>query len=309
VQPPARDEAIMTVLYLILKVAAALLALRYVGWPLAKLLWRGLVMAWPFIKGAWGGVFRAFAGNPVTFLVTMVLFAALGLAAAGHGPLREWLFRPSPDQTRWNNGAFYAAARLGMAVVTSLVLAPLMVAVPRTVLNDRVQGGWGAALRNNLGWLLALQLCITGLLTFSLLASAVGFVRGMIDLIMQIAILILAWRLALVLPAVAIGTPAKSAEARLDASWTTMEGRFWYTFWLFLCTLLPMLVLMTILARLGVPKPPNPPPISLPPPAPLPVTKILLITQGMLGVAQVFTVALGMSAASQLYARMVPKKP
>jgi hypothetical protein len=285
-------------------VAAAL-----VGWPLAKLLWRLLKKAWPFVKESWGGMMRALASLPVSFLLTIVLYAAMGAAMAGMGPLPKWLFRPPAAETGWANGAIYVAARLGVAVVSSLVLAPLLVSVHRVLLRDRVQAGWLGATTNYFCWLLALQLVALAGFSFALLASAVAAVRGMIDLIVQLGILILAWRLVLLGPAVAIGVPAKDAEDRMEASWTVMEGRFWSTIGLFFCVLLPMLVVMVALARLGLPRPPNPPPISPPPPAPPPVTKLLLIGRGLLGMAEVFAAALAASAASVLYARLKPKQP
>ena len=283
-------------------VAAALL-----GWPLAKLVWQGLKKAWPFVKASWGGMMRALASRPLIFLLAILLYAALGAAMAGLGPLPKLLFRPEPDKTAWANGAIYVAMRLGVAVVSSLILAPLLVSVHRVLLRDRVQAGWSATAANYFCWLLALQLVALAGFSFALMASAVAAVRGMIDLIVQLGILILAWRLMLLGPAVAIGVPAKNTEDRMNASWAVMEGRFWSTIGLFFCVLLPVLLVMIVLSRLGLPKPPNPPPISPPAPAPPPVTKLLLIGRGLLGMVQVFAAALAASAASVLYARLKPK--
>ena len=298
----------MTILFLILRVTAALLAARFVGWPLAKLLWRLSLQGWPFCKAAWAGVMRAFGNNPLLFIVTMVLFAAMGAALNGLGHLPRLLFAPEAEKTTWTNGAAYAGMRLGVALLSVGILAPMMVSAHRTVLGDRLQAGWSSALRNYLGWLLALAALASLSLNFSLIASAVGLVRNLMVLIAQIGLLILAVRLALLPSDVAIGVPARSAEARIATSLDIMEDRFWSTLGLLFLTLLPMLVLMFILHRIGVPRIPNPPPIPTPPPAPPPVTKLLLIGRGLEGVAQVFTVALAVSAASQLYARLMPRR-
>ena len=294
----------MTILYLILKVAIALAALRYIGWPLAKILWRLIVQGWPFCKAAWGGVRRAFVARPLDFLLTMIAFAALGVAMAGYGNLPKLLFPPEADKTTWTNGAIYAGARMGVALLSAIILSPLLVSVHRVILGDRLQSGWFAAFRNFLCWMLALQVAVQLAINFSLLASAVGFVRNLLVLIAQISILIVAVGLALLPPDVAIGASARDAEARIDASWTAMTGRFWSTLGLFLLTMLPMLVLLFVLHRVGMPRPPNPPPIPLPPPAPPPVTKLLLIGRGLEGAAQAFAAAVAAAVASVLYARV-----
>ena len=262
------------------------------------------IKVWPIAIAAWRGLGRAFAAQPLTFLVTMALYAGLSAAMAGLGRLPKWLFRYGAEQTTWANGFTYLAAHLAVAVVTSVILTPLVVSVHRTLLTDRVRAPWGAVARNMFFWLLGLQLFFTVLLAAPLIASAVGFVRGLLNLIAQIILVFVIRRLVLLTPAVAIGVPAKSAEDRIDASWTLMEGRFWLYIRLGLLTLAPMQLLLGALNRIGIPKPPNPPPIVMPPPAPLPVTKLLLIGQASAGVVWVILVALAASAVSMLYVRL-----
>ena len=93
----------------------------------------------------------------------------------------------------------------------------------------------------------------------------------------------------------------------MEASWAPMRGRFWQSMWLFGCTLIPLFVLMFVLMKVGLPKPPAVPPISPPTPAPPPVTKLLLIGRGLLGVVQAFAAALAASGASLLYGWMKPR--
>jgi hypothetical protein len=266
------------------------------------------VKAWPIAKAAWGGTLKAFGANPLVFLVAMALFAAMGAAMAGVGHLPRLLFPPEPEKTNWSNGATFAGMRLGVEMLSGVILAPMMVSVHRTILADRLQNGFGAAWRNYLGWLLALMMVAVASLNFSLIASAVGFVRGLLVIIAQIGLLILVWRLALLPADVAVGAPAKSAEARIDTSWAAMEGRFWLTVRILFLTLLPMLILLAILHRIGMPKVPNPPPIPTPPPAPPPVTRLLMIGRALEGAAQAFTVALAVAASSELYARLMPRR-
>src|ERR1700744_2779361 len=103
----------------------------------------------------------------------MAAFAALGVAMAGYGNLPKLLFPPEAEKTTWTNGALYAGMRLGAALLSGLVLSPLMVAVHRSVLADRLQSAWFPAFRNFLGWMLALQAVVVLAISFSLLASAV----------------------------------------------------------------------------------------------------------------------------------------
>jgi hypothetical protein len=265
------------------------------------------VKAWPIAKAAWGGVARAFVSAPITFIVTIALYAALGAAMNGVKPLPKLLFRPEAIKTTWTNGAIYTGMHLGVVLVSTLILAPMLVSVHRTLLKDRVRAGWGAAWRNYTGWLFALTAAALLAACFALLASAVGFVRGLIDFIVLIFTLVLAARLALLPPAIAIGVPEKSTDSRIDSSWMGMEGRFWLFMRVLLMTLVPMLVLLAVLNRIGLPKPPNPPPISPPDPAPPPVTHLLIIGRALHGAVEAFAAALIASATSALYARLKPK--
>ncbi len=257
--------------------------------------------AWPIAKRAWKSTGGAFRRHPVIFLVTLVLNAALA-AEMVRAPVNLLLMRPLPDATTLHTGLVYSGARLAVMLLTSLIVTPLAVCVHRHVLKDEARGSFVSACVNYFFWLAGLQLVFLAGFSYSLLASAVGFVRGLIDIIITIAAAVVTRRLLMLFPAVAAGLPSRGAEDRVETSWQQMEGNLWLTARTALITLAPLLVLAFVFARLGLPRPPAVPPIPPPPPAPPPVTMLLMIGHGLLGVVNALIAAVTAAMASWLFA-------
>ena len=259
--------------------------------------------ALPIAKQAWKSFAAAMIGLLPLVLVTLALAAVLSAAQVASPKLYAILLRPKAEEIKVASGALHVGARLAVIFLFSLIVTPLAVAVHRRILGT--QSAFVPAARNFFFWLFLLQAAFLSAHAFALLASAVGFVRTLIDLIVDIGALIVIFRLTFLWPAVAVGEPCKSAEARMDASWRLSEGRFWLVARTVVLTLLPMLVILFFTARVvgGPPQKPPPAPV-LPPPA---VTAARLVAAGIGGAAMALTIALSAAMTSWLY-RTVGRK-
>ena len=258
---------------------------------------------WSIVQQAWKSFGGAMLGLLPLVLVTLALAAVLSAAQVASPKLYAILLRPKAEDIKVASGALHVGARLAVIFLFSLIVTPLAVAVHRRILG--AQGAFAPAARNFFFWLFLLQAAFLAAHAFALLASAVSFVRTLIDLIVDIGALLVIVRLTFLWPAVAVGEPSKSAEARMDASWTLSEGRFWLIARTVVLTLLPMLVLLYLSARVVAGPPQKPPPAPvLPPPA---VTAARLIAGGLGGALMALTIALGAAVASWLY-RAIGKK-
>ena len=241
--------------------------------------------------------------HPLIFLITMALNAALS-AGQVLKPINLWLFRPATAETTVHTGLVYMGARLGVLLLATLVATPLAVRVHRFVLGREGQESQVAFISvciNYFCWVAGLQLVFLAGYAYSLLASSVAFVRGIIDALVTVAAAVVTRRLLLVFPAVAIGVTSKGAEDRIEKSWQQMTGNLMLAVRAVFLTLLPLIVLLFILAKLGLPKPPAVPPIPTPPPAPPPVTTLLIIGHGLMGAVNALLVAVTAAFASLFY--------
>ena len=253
--------------------------------------------AWPIAKQAWKSFAGAMIGLLPLVLVTLALAAALSAAQVASPKLYAILLRPKAEDIKVVSGALHVGARLAVIFLFSLIVTPLAVAVHRRILG--AQTAFVPAARNFFFWLFLLQAAFLSAHAFALLASAVGFVRTLIEFIVDIGALIVIFRLTFLWSAVAVGEPSKSAEARMDASWTLSQGRFWLIVRTIFLTLLPMLVLLFLTARVvgGPPQKPPPAPV-LPPPA---VTLVRLVAAGIGGAVTALMFALAAATTSWLY--------
>jgi hypothetical protein len=252
--------------------------------------------AWPLAIQAWKSFGAALLGLLPLVLLTIALAAALSAAQVASPRLYTILLRPKAEDIKLVSGLTHVGARLAVILLFSLIVTPLTVAVHRRILAP--QSGFAPAARNFFFWLFLLQAAFLAAHAFALLASAVSFVRNLIDLIVDIGAIIVVFRLIFLWSAVAVGEPTKSAEARMDTSWTLSEGRFWLIARTVFLTLLPMAVLLFVTARVvgGPPQKPPPAPV-LPPPA---VTAARLAAAGLWGAAMTLTFALAASMTSWL---------
>ena len=197
---------------------------------------------------AWGALGRALRAMPKLFfsgaLVTALLtYGAWRLQGAYHG-----LLAGAPDEFR--NGIEFAYT-LVVAACDSIVLAGVAVPVHRLVLLGETGDGivhlfsgrvWRFAF-----WLIALQMCgFVALLPLPLLFGATPLettviVAGMIAFLL--ALTVVAVRLSLVFPAIAIDAEAKG---RLAASWALSRHRFWRLVVTAVFTMVPLLLLMLL---------------------------------------------------------------
>ncbi|MDB5733732.1 MAG: hypothetical protein JWN16_369 [Alphaproteobacteria bacterium] len=259
--------------------------------------------AWPIAIQAWKSFGGALLGLLPLVLVTLVLAGALSAAQVAVPKLYAILLRPKAEDIKVVSGLTHVGARLAVILLFSLIVTPLTVAVHRRILAP--QAGFLPAARSFFLWLFLLQAAFLAAHAFALLASAVSFVRSLIDLIVDLGAIIVVFRLIFLWSAVAVGEPTKSAETRMDDSWTLSEGRFWLIARTVFFTLLPMAVLLFVTARVvGGPVQKPPPAPVLPPPA---VTAVRLIAAGLWGAAMALTFALGASMTSWL-SRAVGKK-
>jgi hypothetical protein len=252
--------------------------------------------AWPIAVQAWKSFAGALAGLLPLVLVTIVLAGTLSAAQVASPKLYAILLRPKAEDIKVMSGLTHVGARLAVIFLFSLIVTPLTVAVHRRILAP--QARFALSARNFFFWLFLLQAAFLAAHAFALLASAVSFVRSLIDFIVDIGAIIVIFRLTFLWSAVAVGEPTKSAEARMDDSWTLSQGRFWLIGRTVFLTLLPMAIVLFVTARVvgGPPQKPPPAPV-LPPPA---VTAVRLVAAGLWGAAMALTFALGASMTSWL---------
>lgn len=254
-------------------------------------------------KRGWASLAGAFRAMPLLFLVTLVLGAGLRVAFLKVDVLRGAM--PAPTLEKLTSAALFThlAVHLGLILAWAAIVVPMAVAIHRyTLLGERHPGFPYRAghTRNFFCWIAGLLLAFFIARSFSLLLMAVTFVQALTAFVIEIGIFIIVIQLLMMFPALALGVPARSAEARIDASFRRMEGNFWLLARTVVLTLLPLLVLAIVLARvMGGPPPPKPPAAELPP---APVTTIRLVAAGLFGAVQVAAFALASATASWLYA-------
>lgn len=271
------------------------------------LAYSGPVTARALAMRTWRSAFSAITAMPLLFVALLLLQAVLAAAVVLVPGMQSWLVRPKPQDITVLLTLKHIASRGLTLMLNGLVAAPLAVAVHRHILLGK-RGAPFAPSRNLFFWMVALQLFFLAAFSFSLLASSVAFVRGLIDFIIFIGLIVVVYHLAVMFPAIAIEVPAKSAEARIDQSWSLMQGRFWLWLRLILLTLLPFIVIALVLMVLAPHKqPPGPGAVQAAAGAAKAVAKApahaaLLATAIVGGVIQVMLAALLSAMTSWLYA-------
>ncbi len=252
--------------------------------------------AWPIAIQAWKSFGDALLGLLPLVLATIVLAAALSAAQVAMPKVYNVLLRPKAEDIKVVSGLIHVGSRLAVMFLFSLIVTPLTVAVHRRILAP--QSAYWPAARSFFLWLFLLQAVFLAAHAFALLASAVSFVRSLIDLIVDIGAIIVIFRLTFLWSAVAVGEPTKSAETRMDDSWVLSQGRFWLIGRTVFLTLLPMAVLLYLTARVVGGPPQKPPPAPVLPP--LAVTTARLVAAGIGGALMALTFALSACMTSWL---------
>jgi len=208
---------------------------------------------WEIASRAWRSVFQAMGRMPVLFGSAFVLFLLLQLWALVL--INHTIMQGLPV---W---VFFAGVFV-QNIVSSLLTAPVAVAVHRWVLLSDVQPGglsWKAPYtRLFFLWALSLHLIyvIMNLPTLSFTAEMVrsGIVGKrpspgiFLNLLPILAVMIVSIYLALVFPDVAIGEPSASWALRAKASMARVRGNFWLLVRAAILAFLPLIVLQIILA-------------------------------------------------------------
>jgi hypothetical protein len=254
-------------------------------------------------KRGWRSLAGAFRAMPLLFIVTLVLGAGLRIAFLKVPFLREAMPAPTLEQLTSQRLFTHLGVHLGLILAWAAIVVPMAVAIHRfTLLGERSPGFPYRAghTRNFFYWTAGLLLAFFIARSFSLLLMAVTFVQALTAGVIEIGIFIIIIQLLMMFPALALGVPAPSAEARIDASFRRMEGNFWLLVRTVVLTLLPLLVLAILLSRVMAGPAPPPPPAVAPPPAP--ITMVRLVAAGLFGVVQVAAFALASATASWLYA-------
>lgn len=210
----------------------------------------GPVTARALASRAWKSAFGAVGAMPFLFVLFLLLQIVLATAVVLVPGLQSWMVRPAPADITVLLTLKHIASRGLVLILGGAVTAPLAVAVHRYILLEQ-RGVRGPAAVNLFFWMMSLQLFFLMAFSFSLLASSVGFVRGLIDLIIFIGLVNVIFRLSVMFPGIAIEVPARSAEDRIDQSWTAMQGKFWLWLKTLLLTLLPFIVIIVVMAVLA----------------------------------------------------------
>ena len=207
---------------------------------------------WRIASRAWRSVFQAMGRMPVLFASAFVLFLLLqmfALVLVNHAVMRTLPV--------WS---FFAGAFV-QNIASSLLTAPVAVAVHRWVLLNDVQPGglsWKPPYtRLFFLWALGLHLVYMAM-SLPSMAFTAGMVRSgivgtrpqpgvFLNLLPILAVLIASIYLALVFPDVAIGEPSISWIARAKVSMARVRGNFWLLVRAAILAFLPVIVIQIIL--------------------------------------------------------------
>lgn len=203
-------------------------------------------------KRGWASLAGAIRAMPLLFLVTLILGAALRVAFLKVDLLRNAM--PAPTLEKLTSAVLFThlGAHLALILAWAAIVVPMAVAIHRyTLLGERRPGFPYRAghTRNFFYWTAGLLLAFFIARSFSLLLMAVTFVQALTAGVIEIGIFIIIIQILMIFPALAIGVPAKSAEARIDASFRRMEGNFWLLARTVVLTLLPLLIVAVLLSR------------------------------------------------------------
>ena len=205
---------------------------------------------WQIASRAWRSVFQAMARMPVLFVSAFLLFLLMHACSIW---LHRSLLRNGPG---WGS---YAVA-VTQNIVSSLLTAPVAVAVHRWVLLNDIQPGlsWKPVYtRLFFFWALALHLLymlmnlpIPLLISRAIRAGVTGWpFRSDLILLSFLPVLIAAVvsaYLALVFPDVAIGESSASWIARVKASVARLRGNFWLLVRAAILAFLPVIAINVI---------------------------------------------------------------
>lgn len=208
---------------------------------------------WQIASRAWRSVFQAMARMPVLFVSAFILFLLLQVSAlvlVNHAVMQSLPV--------WS---FFAGAFV-QNIVSSLLTAPVAVAVHRWVLLNDVQPGglsWKPPYtRLFFLWALALHLIYmvmrlpTMMFTAEMVRSGIVGKRPapgiLLNLLPVLAVMIVSIYLALVFPDVAIGEPSASWTARARASAALVRGNFWLLVRAAILAFLPLIVIQIVMA-------------------------------------------------------------
>lgn len=207
---------------------------------------------WQIASRAWRSVFQAMGRMPGLFVSAFVLFLLLQVCSI-------CLRRPlALNGLSWG---LYAVA-VTQNIVSSLLTAPVAVAVHRWVLLNEVQPGlsWKPPYtRLFFFWALALRLLymLTNLITFPLIGAEMqaGIASRMpwpyiylLNIVPMLVAAVVSAYLALIFPDVAIGEPSTSWIARVKTSAARLRGNFWLLVRAAILAFLPVIALNMIMA-------------------------------------------------------------
>jgi len=208
---------------------------------------------WQIASRAWRSVFQAMGRMPVLFASAFVLFLLLQVWALVL--INHTVMQSLPV---W----FFFAGVFVQNILSSLLTAPVAVAVHRWVLLNDIQPGglsWKPSYtRLFFLWALVLHLVYvvmslpTIIFTAEMVRSGVVGARPapgvLLNLLPILAVMIVSIYLALVFPDVAIGEPSASWIARAKVSMARVRGNFWLLVRAAILAFLPLIVIQIIMA-------------------------------------------------------------
>lgn len=185
-----------------------------------------------FVRLAWTSVFCAIAKMKLLFFVTAICWVGLGFAERWALGVVDARIAEQPTSL---NFLCSIAVVISDAIIETMLLVPVAVAVHRFILLDEVSPGLSvlrqACIQNFFFW----AICID--LTFGVFAA----VCGLASWILCAAVLVVLFaRTLLIFPAVATEVPASTVMDRLEVSWASSRGLFWATFLIVVVAGLPL---------------------------------------------------------------------
>lgn len=196
---------------------------------------------------AWGSLGRALKAMPVLFVSAVVVTGLLTLGAWKFQAPYHSLLAGNPDLVDFSY-------TLIVDFLDSMVLAAVAIPVHRQILLGEQRDGLVPLLRARTMdfalWLVVLQMsAFAALLPLPLLlgaseASVLAIAGGMALLL--VVLFVIAVRLSLLFPAIAIDVPAHSPVGRAVAAWSLSRGHFWRVIVTLVFAVIPLLFILLV---------------------------------------------------------------
>jgi len=208
------------------------------------------------VMHAWGALRDALGALPKLFASSVAATALLTWAAWNmQGPFHT-LLSAAPAPFSQLVDFLYT---LVVTTLDSLVLAAVAVPVHRMVLlgerRDAVLPLFSGRTLRFAVWLIAFQMCgFLALLPLPLLLRATPAVAALIVagmVLFLIVVFVVAVRLSLALPAIAVDHPARGIVRRAAASWVLSRGHFWRLIVTTVFAMVPLLFLILLATLAG----------------------------------------------------------